>query len=99
MGMYHLQAEISALHLAHHLPPLLAVHLVPLARRCLATGFLACLLVFLKFFHSLAFHANLLGLNSTWPGPGGETYTISPSGTARMSGSEPRSMEIGLILC
>ena len=65
----------------HHLSPLLAVHLVPLARRRFATGFLACLLVFLVSFRSLAFHANLLGLNSTWPGPGGETYTISPSGS------------------
>ncbi len=81
LGMHHLQAEVFALHLAHHLPPLLAVHLAPLARRCLATGFLAWLLVLLGFFRCLAFHANLLGLNSTWPGPGGETYTISPSGS------------------
>ena len=28
----------------------------------------------------VAFHANLLWLNSTWPGPGGETYTISDTG-------------------
>src|SRR5271167_2037274 len=30
---------------------------------------LRCLLVFLVSFRSLAFHANLLGLNSTWPSP------------------------------
>jgi hypothetical protein len=78
--MHHLQAEILALYLAHHLPPLLAVHLVPLARRWLATAFLALLLVFRESPRCLAFHANLLVLNSTWPGLGGETYTISPSG-------------------
>src|SRR6516225_3413752 len=67
LRMHHLQAEIFALHLAHHLPPLLAVHLVPLAPRCLVTDFLAWLLVFLGFCRCLAFHASLLGLNSTWP--------------------------------
>jgi hypothetical protein len=61
MRMHHFQAEIFALHLAHHLPPLLAVHLVPLARRCLATGFLACLLVFLGFCRWLDFHATFSG--------------------------------------
>src|SRR5262249_1480261 len=68
--MHHLQVKIFALHLAHHLPPLLAVHLLPLARRWLATGFLALLLVFRGSPRCLAFHANLLGLNSTWARPG-----------------------------
>jgi hypothetical protein len=67
-------------HLTHHLPPLLAVHLVPLDQRWVATFFLALLLVFLGSLRWLAFHANLPSLNSTWPDPGGETDSISPSG-------------------
>src|SRR5215469_8717029 len=80
LRMHHLQVEIFALHLAHHFPPLLAVHLRPLARFWLATGFLVLRFVSRDFLCCWLFHANLLGLNSTWPGPGGETYTISPSG-------------------
>jgi hypothetical protein len=49
MPMYHLQAEVFVLHLAHHLPPLLAVHLVPLDQRWGATYFLALILVFFAF--------------------------------------------------
>jgi hypothetical protein len=38
----------------------------------------ACVLPFLLW---LGFHANLPTLNSTWLGPVGETYTISPAGS------------------
>jgi hypothetical protein len=31
--MYHLQADIFTLDLPHHLAPLLAVHLIPMAAR------------------------------------------------------------------
>ena len=67
-------------HLTHHRPPSPAVHLVPLDQRWVATFFLALLLVFLGSLRWLAFHANLPSLNSTWPDPGGETDSISPSG-------------------
>jgi len=33
IGMYHLQTDIFALDLPRHLPPLLAVHLVPMPLR------------------------------------------------------------------
>jgi hypothetical protein len=33
VGMYDFQAEVFGLHLPHHLPPLLAVHLVPMVLR------------------------------------------------------------------
>jgi hypothetical protein len=33
IGMYHLQADIFALDFPHRLPPLLAVHLSPMALR------------------------------------------------------------------
>jgi len=33
IGMYHLQADIFTLDLPHHLAPLLAVHLIPMAAR------------------------------------------------------------------
>jgi hypothetical protein len=48
--MHHGQAEVSVLHLRHHLSSLLAVHLVPLAQPRVATGFLAVILVFWAFF-------------------------------------------------
>src|SRR6266704_2963485 len=41
---------------------------------------IGCLLVFPLL---LGFHANLPMLNSTWPGPVGETYSISPAGSDR----------------
>src|SRR5262249_62174453 len=73
-----LQFKFFPLHLAHHPPPLLAVHLLPLARRWLATVFFALLLVFRGSPRCLAFHANLLGLNSPWPRPGrGNLHTLS----------------------
>jgi len=40
---------------------------------------------FLGFLLWLWFHANLPRLNSTWPGPVGETYTISPAGSGLLS--------------
>jgi hypothetical protein len=58
------------------LPPLLVVHLTPMAARCMV----GC---FLSFLGWLGFHANLSTLNSTWPGPVGETYSVSPSGSGR----------------
>jgi hypothetical protein len=38
---------------------------------------------FLGFLLCLGFHANLPTLNSTWPGPVGETYSVSPAGSGR----------------
>jgi len=104
--MYHLQADIFALDLPRHLPPLLAVHLLPMALRWLV----GCFLGFLLW---LGFHANLPGLKSTWPGPVGETsqspqrgravllfrttpatiYTIANTG-AMLSFGQKRSKEI-----
>jgi hypothetical protein len=55
-----------------------AVHLVPVIW-CWAA---AC---FVVFFHSLGSHANLSTLNSTWPGPVGDPFTVSPSGSGRCS--------------
>src|SRR6516164_8640534 len=81
IGVYHLQAQIFALHLPHHFPPLLAVHLSPLARFWADNGLLPSILAFRGFLPWFAFHAMLLPLNSTWLGPGGETYTISPAGS------------------
>jgi hypothetical protein len=75
IGMHHLQTEVIALNFPHHFPPLLSVHLVPIALRWAA----GCLLAFLRLF---GFHANLPMLNSTWPGPVGETCSISPAGSA-----------------
>jgi hypothetical protein len=72
--MYHLQANIFALDFPHRLPPLLAVHLSPMALGWMA----GCFLGFLLW---LGFHAHLPGLNSTWPGPVGETYSFSPAGS------------------
>jgi hypothetical protein len=71
--MDHFHAEVFALELPHHLPPLLAVHFLPLAPPG-AGGWLA-------FFLLLGFHASLSMLNSTGLGPVGETFTISPSGS------------------
>jgi len=71
--MDHFQAEVFALELPHHLPPLLAVHFLPLAPPG-AGGWLA-------FFLLLGFHASPPMLNSTGLGPVGETFTISPSGS------------------
>jgi hypothetical protein len=76
IGMYHLQADIFALDFPHRLPPLLAVHLSPMALRWVV----GCFLGFLLW---LGFHANLSTLNSTWPGPVGETYSVSPAGSGR----------------
>src|SRR5215467_16349714 len=74
--MEHLQAEVFALDLPHHLAPLLAVHLVPMVLRWM----IGCSFV---FFLWLGFHANLPMSNSTWPGPVGENYSISPAGSGR----------------
>src|SRR5437660_1132380 len=78
IGMHHFQTEVFALDFQHHLPPLLAVHLSPMALRWMV----GCFLGFLLW---LWFHANLSRLNSTWPGPVGETYTISPAGSGLLS--------------
>src|SRR5208283_2886707 len=72
--MDHLQADVFALDLPRHLPPLLAVHLVPIALRWLV----GCVLGFLLL---LVFHANRSTLNSTWLGPVSETCSISPAGS------------------
>ena len=72
--MHNFQSEIFTLYLSHHLPSLPAIHLLPFVGCCLA----ACLLAFLLW---PGFHANLPMLNSTWLGPVGETYTISPAGS------------------
>ena len=76
--MHNLSAEIFALDLPQHVPPLLAVHLLPMPARCMVRSFLG-------FLRWLGFHANLCTLNSTWPGPVGETYTISPAGSGLLS--------------
>jgi hypothetical protein len=76
VGMYDFQAEVFALDLARHLASLLAVHLVPMVLRWMVGGSF----VFLLW---LGFHANLPVLNSTWLGPVGENYTISPAGSGR----------------
>src|SRR5207253_3910222 len=55
---------------------LLAVHLVPMVLRWMV----GCSFVLLLW---LGFHANLPVLNSTWPGPVGENYTISSAGSGR----------------
>src|SRR5207249_6349120 len=78
IGMHNLSAEIFALDLPQHVPPLLAVHLLPMPARCMVRSFLG-------FLRWLGFHANLCTLNSTWPGPVGETYTISPAGSGLLS--------------
>jgi hypothetical protein len=80
MGMDHFQADFSALYFPHHFPPLLAVHLVPFSVVWVAASFLSSP----GFFRLLAFHANLSMLNSTWLGPGGETYSISPAGSGHI---------------
>jgi len=72
--MHDFQSEVFTLDLPYHFPPLLAIHLVPSAGRCTPIYFLAFLLW-------LGFHADLPMLNSTWLGPVGESYTISPSGS------------------
>src|SRR5438445_11650421 len=84
IGMDHFQADVFALDLAHHLPSLLAIHFVPMVLRWMV----ACLSVFLLW---LGFHANLPMSNSTWPGPVGENYSISPAGSGRSpySGQRP----------
>jgi hypothetical protein len=38
----------------------------------------------MAFVRLLSFHANLSMLNSTWLGPGGETYSISPAGSGHI---------------
>src|SRR5262250_364480 len=72
------QTEIFALDSPQHLPPLLAVHFVPVV--CCWTA--ACFLVAL---HSLRFHASLSSVNSTRLGLVGDSYTVSPSGSGRCS--------------
>src|SRR5262249_12205445 len=72
--MQHLQADVFTLDLPHHLSPLLAVHLLPTGLRWAA----GCSLAFVRL---LGFPANLPLLNSTWPGPVGETYSVSPAGS------------------
>src|SRR6516162_8517688 len=57
IGVHHLQAQVFALHLPHHFPPLLAVHLSPLARVWAHHGFLPSTLA--GFLHWFAFHAVL----------------------------------------
>jgi hypothetical protein len=37
----------------------------------------------IDFLRWLGFHANLSTLNSTWPGPVGETYSVSPAASGR----------------
>src|ERR1700758_1669299 len=74
--MYHLQAVFFLLVFPLRPPPLLAVHLSPMALRWVV----GCFLGFLLWFE---FHANLPALNSTWPGPVGETYSVSPAGSGR----------------
>src|SRR6266481_10127803 len=74
IGMYHFQAEVFALDLAHHLASLLAVHLVPIA-----LCWIGCFIGFLPW---LRFHASLPVLNSTWLGPVGETSQSLQRGRA-----------------
>src|SRR5216684_1342281 len=74
IAMHHFQADVFALDFPRHLPPLLAVHLLPITLRCAAGCFLGFLLLF-------GFHANCSTLNSTWLGPVSETYSISPAGS------------------
>src|SRR6516225_10171299 len=73
LGMHDLQAEVFSLDSPRHFPSLLPIHLVPAALDGALYAFL--LLLLLGGLHSI-----LASLNSTWLGPGGETYTISPSG-------------------
>jgi hypothetical protein len=76
--MHDFQTEIFALDFSRHLPPLLAVHRVPVIW-CWAA---ACFLVLLNWF---GFHANLPTVNSTRLGPVGDPYTVSPSESGRCS--------------
>jgi hypothetical protein len=61
--MHHLQTEVFALDLPYHLPPLLAVHLLPTGLRWETGCFFALLLL-------LGFHADLphVEFNSAQPG-------------------------------
>src|SRR6516162_9873606 len=79
-GVYHLQAQIFALHLPHHFPPLLAVHLSPLARFWADNGLLPSILAFRGFLPWFAFHAMLLPLNSNLARPGRRNLHNLPSG-------------------
>src|SRR6516164_3217349 len=80
IGVYHLQAQIFALHLPHHFPPLLAVHLSPLARFWADNGLLPSILAFRGFLPWFAFHAMLLPLNSNLARPGRRNLHNLPSG-------------------
>jgi len=111
VGVDHFQAEVFTLHLAHHLPSLLAVHLVPMVLRWMV----GCSFAFLL---CLGFHASLPMSNSTWLGPVGETsqspqrgravllfrttpatiYTIAKAGAMLLIGQE-RSTENGGLSC
>jgi hypothetical protein len=55
--MHHFQADVFALDFPRHLPPLLAVHLLPITLRCAA----GCFLCFLLLRESFAFRAALSG--------------------------------------
>ena len=66
--------DLFTLDFPHGFPSLLAVHLVPMALRWMISCFLGSLLW-------LGFHANLPMLNSTWPGPVSENYSISAAGS------------------
>jgi len=81
--MHDFQTEVFALDFPGHLTPLLAVHLVPVAGSWAA----ACLFVFL---HSFGLQASLSIVNSTWLGPVGDPYTVSPSGSGLCSFAEQR---------
>jgi hypothetical protein len=81
MGMHHLQTEVFRVDFSRHLPSLLAIHLVP--THCLrAPGFFRFRICDCFGWSFLSFMLPLSSLmNSTWPGPRSETYTISPSGS------------------
>ena len=73
IGMHNFQAEIFSLDSSPEILPLLPIHLMPatLDRSPYALHLLL----------RLAFMVPLGSLKSTWLGPGGETCTISPSGS------------------
>jgi hypothetical protein len=73
MGMYYLQAEVFCMYFPCHLASLLSIHLLPILFR--ATG------CFLRFVLLTRLHAKFSTLNSTWLGPVGDAYTISPAGS------------------
>src|SRR6266404_7645164 len=74
MGMYYLQAEVFCLYFPRHLASLLSIHLLP-------TALFRAAGCFLRFVLLTGLHAKFSTLNSTWPGPVCDTYTISPAGS------------------